>query len=114
MTINEKKPRCFMLEPCAKVTDDLAEFGDIVFMFKRSDSRPSIFSERFQALVEQRLRELEFDPEYDYFVMTGYMIGICVVVSVLSRMFVAFDTLIFHAPTSSYTEVTLGTEVPKL
>jgi hypothetical protein len=100
--------RCFMLEPYAKKdVSDASMFGDLIYLFKTSEPRPSIYTVQYQDELARRFRELNFDPENDTFVLTGYTSAVCIAVAVLSKMYDEFDVLMYHSPSHAYTEVTI-------
>jgi len=102
------KSRCFVLEAVKQDISDCAEFGEIRYIFQHGEPSPSIFTPEYQDLLEKKFKYLEFDPEKDYFVLTGFQISLCIATSVLTRMFKTFDMLAFYAPTRNYASITIG------
>ena len=100
--------RVFLLEPVKQDTQDAREFGEITYLFKYGEQRPSIFSIEYQDELEKRFIECEFDPENDLFVLTGFQIAISIAVAVLTKMFKNFEILCFYVPTHSYTIISVG------
>jgi hypothetical protein len=103
--------RCFVLEPVKKQSvKDCEAFGEIVYLFEFGEERPSIFSYEYQKELERKLKELKFNPEYDFFVLTGFQVTLSIAVCVLSKMFESFDVLAFYTPAYSYSAITIGKE----
>ena len=100
--------RCFVLEAVKQDITDCEEFGKIIYIFQKGEPCPSIFSSEFQNKLEQKFKDLAFNPEEDFFVLTGFQISLCLASSVLMKMFKSFDMLAFYAPTRNYASITVG------
>jgi len=91
----------------------LEEYGDVAYIFEDDDRRPSLFStDAYIKAVMGQLRLLAFDPEKDYFVLTGP--SICLALGLLAVTWYADHTsvkvLAWNAPTSSYVECIIDTK----
>jgi hypothetical protein len=67
--------RCFLIEPMQKYRENeeqLTRFGDVEYIFKEGESRPSVFDgERFSSEVYDRLNMSSFSFSQDFVVASG-------------------------------------------
>ena len=102
--------RIFVLEKHRKGGEQqAARYGEkIVLLFKPQDQRPSIWSREFVEEAMARLKEYEFDPNEDAFLVSGSFVPIARVITAMAVAYVSFNALLFSATTSDYVSRRLG------
>lgn len=103
-------PRAFVLEQTALDVEPAGRFGQLVYVVAPGERRPAIWQPGFGAAVVRSLKAQAFDPEDDYFVMTGQSIPLAAAAAAIARAFGPFKALCFNsrAEIRGYEEVMFG------
>jgi hypothetical protein len=91
------KNRNIVLEPTR-----FTEHEDVEYVFGTESRRSSIWSPNFVVELEDRLREMQFDPEHDHVVIVGHMVNMVILTSVLVRLYGGFQALMWNAVDRNY------------
>lgn len=101
--------RCFVLEEnCKQDLSTTATFGRVVYVFKKRDSRSSIWSAAYRTELIAQMRQMEFDPANDYFVAAGHQVPMIIAIAELIKIYGEIKVLMYYAPDRHYTAMTLG------
>lgn len=108
--------RCFLIEPLQKHGDTeklLQEHGDVVYLFKTGESRPSVFDDRFADECAERLDDFRFNAETDYLVIGGSANAIAKLIVLLFDEYTAVRepkvrTLMFSPVQKQFIPITIG------
>lgn len=89
--------RAFLLEETDLDTTGASAFGNVEVLFTQAVYRPSIWSDEFAERVLERLKEVRFDPEHDYIVLTGQVVPLVKATTAIIEAYgyckaLAFDT----------------------
>lgn len=66
--------RVFMLMPHDKNLSDARRFGELVMLYDKRESRPSIWDPAFLLEALDRLQDYQYDPERDFVLLAGHMV----------------------------------------
>jgi|SRR3972149_6818775 len=81
----------------------------IVYLFQSGQEngnyRPSVWNKRYQEAIVDRLTKENFDPNVDFFVVTGPFIPITVACATLGLLFDYFTMLQFSTAECSYNTI---------
>jgi hypothetical protein len=103
------KPRVFLVKSTRDDVSDARRFGDVVLIFGDAEPRPRLFSEDFAAEVVRRLETAQYDPEVDYFLVTGDLVSVTMVAAAIAReSSVPPRALFFDKQVSEYRPLRLG------
>lgn len=97
------KPRAFVIEPCKLDLSSAETFGEIVYIFRPNERRPSIWDEAFRQEIVDRLTALRFNPTKDFFVVAGHMVPIVIATGIIVRLYDTARALFYSAPDCCYT-----------
>ena len=103
-------PRAFILDKVSNYdfTSLIPQWVDsednFIYLFngESGNYRPSVWNKMYQQAIIERLISEKFDPEVDFFVVTGAFIPITIACAVLGITFDAFQMLQFSNAESSY------------
>lgn len=99
--------KVFILESPKRVAlkdEDLSPYGEAVLVFKDDEAnRPSVFDpNKFSACTLGRLQELGYNPEDDFLVVLGSMIGVSLLIAAALNKYGSIRILLFSAITGAY------------
>ncbi len=100
--------RAFVLERCNVDVSKASVFGNIVYVFDGNQRRSSIWSTNFITDVCSRLKDLEYDPANDYFVIVGPIVPLCKTIGHLVAQYGLIRALCWSASECSYTIQEIG------
>lgn len=88
------------------------KFGNIVLIYTTEDVRPFIWDTyEYANFIEDKIVDLDFNPETDYFCLAGPMIYLAVVQSVLHEMYGPIKFLLWDARDRVYRDRVLGADL---
>lgn len=97
--------RVFLVEPVRREFDleSLKDFGEITFLFQPDERRGSVFrTEEFCASILARLSREDFDPELDFFCLTGALVPVSLTLSIMSHLFGMVNVLLYNTGDENY------------
>ena len=119
MTTDSTSPRAFIVEPPRTDMDlsGVTEFGKMEVIFAppqrrgvgtapmRREFRPSVFdAESFGRKMLEELAARGYDPQRDYFVLTGSTLAVSIAFAALAVQYGAFKTLAYNSAMERYVE----------
>ena len=103
--------RVFILEKIDGYNSANAEdFGRVVYLFERGvrDRNTSIWQNGFKDEILDTLEDYCYDPEQDYFAVSGQTVPNQIVTTTLVGYYGQIKGLLFDSKTSKYREAILG------
>ena len=103
-------PRAFLLEDTAHDVTGATSYGTIQTLFTSNVKRPSIWTDAYSDAILARLREVQFDPDKDFIIISGPLIGLTILAAAISYEYGSFRGLAFnaHDDVRNYEVITLG------
>ena len=103
-TIPDRRARVFVAEPNSRYNlEDAEKFGRVVYLDTRQEL--SIFqTDEMLDAIFNRLTEMEYDPDEDFFCLAGHMITVSLVLAALIARYDWVRTLMYDARASVYVE----------
>lgn len=95
MRTMEKQRRVFVLEPTEYSMAKAKRFGQLVFLFGDESLRPHATEAEFSRQVLAKLKELEFDPEFDFVAASGEMVAVVAFVALVAAQCSNVTILLF-------------------
>lgn len=102
--------RAFVIEDTTLDVSRAGDFGDVTVLFKRGYPRPSLWESSYADVLVARLKEMTYDPDEDYIVLSGQMMALVVSVAAIVAAYGKFKALAFNAHNSvrDYEPITMG------
>lgn len=89
-----------------------SKFGKIQLVYTIEDARPGIWdTDEYANFIEEKLVDLDFKPEVDYFCLTGPLIYLAVAQSVLHELYGPIKFLLWDAKDRVYRDRVLGADL---
>lgn len=109
---NEKRTRCFIMEPCHRADESrIEEHGEVRYLFDRNSSRPGIWSnDLFKRAILDALKEQDYDPEVDAFVIVGSQVAVTIGITTIVSEYGRARALFFDAKDRNYVSRIVGGE----
>jgi len=104
--MGQKLPRVFVLEQTRHDVERLESFGRIVYMFNDHD-RSGYFDIDFIDDIAEKLKDLRFDPDIDFFAFVGSQIAIGCTSVVLTELHSSFNALCYDSRDNTYYKKTM-------
>lgn len=82
--------------------------GMTVYLFDSTHARPYLFDEELTQAIEDRLKELSFDPSKHRLILSGHMVAVAAMVSVVAADHGWFTALAFDTKIKAYREMIMG------
>lgn len=82
--------------------------GMLVYLFDASHTRPYLFSEDLTQAIENRLTELGFNPDRHRIILSGNLVSVAALVSVVAADYGYFTALAFDTKIKAYREMIMG------
>lgn len=100
--------KVFLVEEPKNVSPAPAEdWGEIEYVFQAGTRRPSVFDcQKFGNLFLDMIKEKQFDPEKDYFCLTGSLLPVCVGLVALLSAYGKVNILAFVSTEGKYVKRT--------
>lgn len=106
--IDERSPRVFMLMPHDKNVRASRRFGELVVVFDKQESRPSIWDPSFLLEALDRMQDYQFDPQRDYILVVGSMVPVVMWCAAAFHRWPGTRILCFDIASGDYVARTLG------
>ena len=87
---------------------NLAEYGEIMYLFDTLDLVPAIQDNRLQEAISDRLLEVSFHAPLDFFAATGMMTLSHVVLATLVKQYGEINCLLYDRETKRYNVKRVG------
>jgi hypothetical protein len=106
------KPRVFMVRETRDNWTDALRFGDVVAIFRGGDDKPPrLFTPEYTAEALRRLDLHGYDPENDYFMVTGDLASVTMIAAAIARdSEVPPRALFYDKSVSEYRPLRLGVD----
>jgi hypothetical protein len=104
---NNKHTRCFIVEDSKHDISTISRHGEIVYLYKQNDNKPSLWSAYKEGIVA-KLKRYDFDPDNDYFACVGRQVPVIMSVAAIMEEYGGFRALFFNAPEQQYVPHELG------
>ena len=103
-------PKVFVLAPSEKDVSKASMYGQIVFVFRPDERRPSVWDAEFALSALDRLEQEQYDPTNDYLLLVGNFIAIIAFVAAVAEQYYSPKALAFDMTRQTYVPIVLGVE----
>lgn len=101
--------RAILIEPTTRVDVSAAQrYGEIVYIFEKNESRPSIWTEEFVQVAMIRLEQMNYDPKADTIIIAGAIVPLIKLIGCLTANFGRIRVLCHSAIERDYTLQEIG------
>lgn len=105
---DERPPRVFMLMPHDKNVRASRRFGELVVVFDKNESRPSIWDPEFLMEALDRMQDYQFDATRDHILVVGSMVPVVMWCAATMHRWPGTRILCFDIASGDYVSRTLG------
>jgi len=91
-----QRPRVFMLQPHKVDISPAFEYGQVRFIFKKGENRPSIWSDDFVEEVLNRLEDEEFNPQVDFLLAAGNFVPVVRAFAAIAKRYTPTPKVLFY------------------
>lgn len=104
------QPRVFVLQPGNKDFSGASRYGELVHVYDKNESRPSIWDSEYVSEALDRLADAQYHPHVDFVLLAGHMVPTVLFCCALCNAYPAPQALCYDIVSGNYVIRRLGNE----
>ncbi len=99
--------KVILFEPVDYDVAAAATYGEVTYLYRTGEERPSLFDERIRGSILMKLLDMGYDPDEDYIAATGSVAKVALMLGVAACRFEHTSILNFDARDRVYKHMRL-------